>query len=291
MSDLHCLFLASDTPPDTWTERYGPAVVRAAEDAATRHAPTLAYSADGSRLGVVPVPDGQTGAERWRWAAAEAARLATSLKTEAVTLQAPEADAAHPLAEGFALGAYRFDRYRTGDAPPPAPVAQVHLPDGTEADTSSAVARAEATNAARDLVNLSPDEKMPADLADAMREGAEAAGLRVEVWDKARIEDEGLGGLLAVNRGSVDPPRFVVIEHAPDGTEADRPVVLVGKAVTYDTGGLSLKPTKNSMDKMKADMGGGAAVYGAMLGLASLRTPLRVIALIPMSDNRPGVRA
>ncbi|MEM1054030.1 MAG: leucyl aminopeptidase family protein [Bacteroidota bacterium] len=290
MSDLLCLFLHGDTP-DSWSS-YGPSVSRAAEDAATSRQPALFYPESGpSRVAIVPVPEAQKGDEAWRWAGASAARLAGSLKAESVTLEAPDADAASAVAEGFILGAYRFDRYRTGETPPAAPSVTVRLADGAEQDVEAAHARARATNAARDLVNLSPDEKMPADLAEAMREGAEAGGLAVEVWGKERIESEGMGGLLAVNRGSLDPPRFVVIEHAPEGHEDARPVVMVGKAVTYDTGGLSLKPTKNSMDKMKADMAGGAAVYGAMLGLAALQVPLRVIALIPMSDNRPGVRA
>lgn len=289
MSDLLCLFLDGDAPAD-WPERHGPGISTAAADAAASTQPAVVYGAEGQRIAVVPVADDLGAPERWRWAGAEAARLAGRIKADSVTFEAPDTDAASPLAEGFALGAYRFDRYRTADDLPAAATLAVRV-DGADADVSDALARAEATNAARDLVNLSPDEKMPADLAEAMRQGGEGAGLRAEVWDKDRIEQEGMGGLLAVNRGSLDPPRMVVLEHAPEGTAGDRPVVLVGKAVTYDTGGLSLKPTKNSMDKMKADMAGGAAVYGAMLALASTNVPLRVIALIPMSDNRPGQRA
>ncbi|HYE97117.1 MAG TPA: peptidase M17, partial [Rubricoccaceae bacterium] len=100
-----------------------------------------------------------------------------------------------------------------------------------------------------------------------------------------------MGGLLAINRGSLDPPAFVVIEHRPEGAENQRPVVLVGKAVTFDTGGLSLKPTPDSMDQMKADMAGGAAVAGAIIAAARLGLDRPVVALIPMTDNRPGERA
>src|SRR5690606_171098 len=134
----------------------------------------------------------------------------------------------------------------------------------------AAEVRSAATNRARDYVNLGPSETIPALLADLVRADAEAAGLRGEVWEKARIEEEGMGGLLGVNRGSLDPPRFVVLEWAPEGHAGDAPVVLIGKTVTYDTGGLSLKPTKDSMDKMKADMAGGAAVASAMVGVARL---------------------
>ncbi|MEL6616853.1 MAG: leucyl aminopeptidase family protein, partial [Bacteroidota bacterium] len=186
---------------------------------------------------------------------------------------------------------YRFDRYRTKPNAPPEATVSVRLPEGETADLDAARIRAEATNAARDLVNLSPHDKSPEKLAEAMREGSEGAGLRVEVWNEARIQEEQMGGLLAVNQGSLDPPRMVTIEHAPEVSGDEAPVVLVGKGVIYDTGGLSLKPTKNSMDKMKADMGGAAAVYGAMLALARLNVPVRVVALIPMTDNRPGVRA
>ncbi|MEM6286289.1 MAG: M17 family metallopeptidase, partial [Bacteroidota bacterium] len=163
--------------------------------------------------------------------------------------------------------------------------------EGAAEAVAAADHRAWATNWARDLVNLPPDAKMPAALADRVAEAASEMGVRVEVWDKARIEQEQMGGLLGVNRGSLDPPRFVTLEWAPAGTEADAPVVLVGKTVTYDTGGLSLKPTKDSMDKMKADMAGGAAVAGALVGAARLGLPVRVIGLLPMSDNRPGGRA
>ena len=296
MTDLLCLFLPADAEaaPDGWRDAYGDAVARAAADARTSKAVVVAYPREGAeaeRVAVVPLSEDREGAERWRWGGAAAAKRAARLRVGAVTLAAPDAGAADALAEGFRLGGYRFDRYRTAPDAPPAVELRVRLPDGGAADVSAAEARAAATNAARDLVNVTPADKMPADLAEAMREGAEAAGLRVEVWDRARIEEEGLGGLLAVNRGSVDPPRFVVVEHAPEGHRGEAPVVLVGKGVTYDTGGLSLKPTKDSMDKMKADMGGAAAVYGAMLGAAGLGLGLRLVALIPMTDNRPGVRA
>ena len=289
-ADLVCLFLDGDDPPAPWTDAFGPSIAPGAADASRQ--PAVIYPERGPRrVAIVALAEAVGGAERWRWAGAEAAKLAGSAKAESVVLVAPDAESAEAVAEGFALGAYRFDRYRTDEEAPPEASITVRVPEREAPDLDAAHARAWATNKARDTVNLSPDEKIPADLAELMREGAESVGLDVDVWEKERIESEGLGGLLAVNRGSVDPPRFVVIEHAPEGTASLRPVVLVGKAVTYDTGGLSLKPTKNSMDKMKADMAGGAAVYGAMLGLAKMTVPIRVVALIPMSDNRPGVRA
>ncbi|OZC02111.1 leucyl aminopeptidase family protein [Rubricoccus marinus] len=291
-ADLVCLFLDGEAAPEAWTEAYGSAAASAAADAAASGGPAAFYPAGGpTRVVIVPLAKEVEGAERWRWSGASAAAVASGVKAELVTLDAPDAASAEAALEGFLLGAYRFDRYRTKPDETPEAEVTVRIPEGATPDENAARVRAEATNAARDLVNMSPDEKMPADLADAMREGAQAVGLRVEVWDEERIEDEDMGGLLAVNRGSLDPARFVVIEHAPEAASGDGPVVLVGKGVTYDTGGLSLKPTKNSMDKMKADMGGSAAVYGAMLALARLDVPVHVIALIPMSDNRPGLRA
>ena len=97
-----------------------------------------------------------------------------------------------------------------------------------------------------------------------------------------------MGGLLAVNRGSVDPPTFSVLEWQPEHARNSRPIILVGKGVVFDTGGLSLKPTKGSMDSMKSDMAGAAAVIGAMEAVAKLELPLYVIGLIPATDNRPG---
>jgi leucyl aminopeptidase len=111
------------------------------------------------------------------------------------------------------------------------------------------------------------------------------------VWDRALIEEEGMGGLLAVNRGSTEPPTFTVLEWMPENRRNDHPVVLVGKGVTFDTGGLSLKPTLDSMDAMKSDMAGAAAVIGAMEAIARLELPLYVVGLVPASDNRPGENA
>ena len=283
---------------------FGDAFETALADARTAKGAAVLVREGGGprRLAVVDArePEGRRsqpdGLERWRWAAAEGARAAARVEAERVVVATPPgegAEVAAALVEGFRLGAYRFDRYRTAAAPPDAALAV--WTDGASDDGGGAVERAdiraEATNRARDYVNLAPDEKMPADLADRIAADAEAVGLRVEVWDKGRIEDEKMGGLLGVNRGSLDPPRFVILEWAPEGHEGDAPVVLVGKTVTYDTGGLSLKPTKDSMDKMKADMAGGAAVAGALLGAARLGLPVRVVGLLPMSDNRPGGRA
>ena len=280
--------------PEAWADAFGATYRAALDDARTTTSPAVVLrDGEGPKRLAVVVADTPEGDEGWRWAAAAAAGVADGLKLATVAIAAPDAASAAPLTEGFRLGAYRYDTYRTADAPPAIELAirLADASDGTRQLVADADVRAEVTSRARDFVNLPPDAKMPAALADLVEADARAAGLAVDVWDEARVEAEGMGGILGVNRGSLDPARFVVIEHAPDGRGGDAPVVLVGKTVTYDTGGLSLKPTKDSMDKMKADMAGGAAVAGALLGAARLGLDVRVIGLLPMSDNRPGGRA
>jgi len=278
----------SEQPPDSWQERFGDAVDRAAEDARTTKKAAMFYAADGARACVVVASEEDDEARRI--AAAKGAAEALALKAETVAIAADKDETIGACVEGFVLGAYRYLRYKTEeDAQWPGPAKLMVVADeGADSAIRTARIHAETTNLARDLVNRSPDETTPQGLGMLAKEAGEAVGLRVEVWDKPRIEAEGMGGLLAVNRGSVQPPAFIVIEHKPKGAVNAQPVVLVGKAVTFDTGGLSLKPTKDSMDHMKMDMAGGAVVIGAMVALARLGLPLHVIALIPSTDNRPG---
>ena len=291
-ADALVLLVQADGPT-AWADRWGRPYATALADAqATQQAQVVAQDGDAPRRLIVVAADAPEGDEGWRWAAAKAAGIARSLKLETVTVAVPPeapASTSAAITEGFGLGVYAYTRYRTGaDAP--------DLDWSLDAPTehADAIRRAltlvESTALARDLVNRSPDEKLPPEMADLVEEAAQAAGLEVDVWDRERIEAEGMGGLLGVARGSVDPPRFVVLRWTPEGADGP-PVVLVGKTVVYDTGGLSLKPTKGSMDKMKADMAGGAAVVGAMTACARLGLDVPVIALLPMSDNRPGVKA
>ena len=113
------------------------------------------------------------------------------------------------------------------------------------------------------------------------------AGFSVTVLDKEEITKMKMGGLLSVNLGSIEPPTFTIMEYKPANAVNKKPYVLVGKGVVYDTGGMSLKPTPNSMDSMKCDMAGGAAVGGAMYAIAKAKLPVHVIALVPATDNRP----
>ena len=138
---------------------------------------------------------------------------------------------------------------------------------------------------ARDLANEPSNVATPEYLAERARSIAEKYGMRCDVLDRAAIEAEGLTGLATVGRSASNEPRFIVLEHRKGGDEA--PVVLVGKAVTFDSGGISIKPTAG-MEDMKFDMSGGAAVLGAMEAVGALDLPLNVVALVPATENLPG---
>ncbi len=149
----------------------------------------------------------------------------------------------------------------------------------------------EATCKARDLVNEPVNILNATDLADAFHKMGKEAGFKVEIYNKKKIVELKMGGLLSVNAGSVDEPTFTIMEYKPKKAKNKKPFVLIGKGVTYDTGGLSLKPTANSMDMMKCDMAGGAAVGAAMYAIAKAKLNVHVIGLVPATDNRPGFNA
>ncbi len=284
---------------------FGGTVRRAAPDfSGESDTSVLLYPEIGSarRVALLGLGDADGfGAESLRTAAAVGAKLASSSKVETVGIALGDwpgmelEPAALALVEGFLLGTYRFDRYFTEKEIPTA-VTRLVL-QTTEND--KAVRRgaergrivSEAVSTARDLVNLSPNDKTPTLFAKAMEKSAKKYGYLASVWERDLIEEEQMGGLLAVNAGSQEPPTFTVLEWMPDNRRNERPIVLIGKGVVYDTGGLSLKPTLNSMDAMKSDMAGAAAVIGAVEAIARMELPLYVIGLIPATDNRPGEAA
>jgi leucyl aminopeptidase len=245
----------------------------------------------------------RTGFEPLRMAAGRAARGAAKAGARALAIAVPAgagevAAAARAAAEGALLGAYAFRRYKSRkDAPRGLARVQVAVPGGGAAPrvVKDAVAlageRAAAVAWARDLVNLGPADCTPSHLAGAARELARGAGLRVEVRGPREIAALGMGMFLGVTRGSAEPPRLVTVSYAPRGAAARRPpVVLVGKAITFDSGGLSLKPTE-SMVTMNTDMAGSAAVLGAMSVIARLRPAFPVHAVLGACENMPGGRA
>lgn len=202
--------------------------------------------------------------------------------------------AGEAFAEGALLGLYRFDHYRgspDSDAEPKKTLARLTL---VEKDASHAKALrdgvkagaivAECTNMTRDWQAYSSGEAAPAEYGKRAQKLAKEHGLKVEVFDKKKIESLGMGGLLAVAQGSVREPRFVILEHKPAKPKGT--VVLVGKGITFDSGGISIKPSAN-MEDMKMDKSGASAVAGAVLAAKRLDVPLHVVALMPFTDNLP----
>ena len=196
------------------------------------------------------------------------------------------------LAEGIALSNYQFLKYKTGEKEANS-LKEISILNReikeTEIEELNAIC--EAVFLARDLVNEPQSYLDAPKLASEMRKMGKNAGFKVEVLNKSQIEALKMGGLLAVNMGSQIPPTFTIMEHKPAKARNKKPVVLVGKGVVYDTGGLSLKPTPNSMDTMKCDMAGAAAVSCAMYAIAKAELNVHVIALVPATDNRPGENA
>lgn len=191
--------------------------------------------------------------------------------------------------EGLVLGSYRFLRYFGDKKEKKHPLKSIILVseklDKQELNILQNLN--EAVYFVRDMINEPSSFMNAVQFSKAVRQLGESAGFSVEVFNKKKIESLRMGGLLGVNKGSIDPPTFTVMEWMPDNAVNKNPVVLVGKGVVFDTGGLSLKQTINSMDTMKSDMSGAAAVAGAIYAVARSKIPVKVIGLLPATDNRP----
>jgi leucyl aminopeptidase len=192
------------------------------------------------------------------------------------------------VTEGLALGNYQFLKYRSTADTEKNTLHKIEvLSEGiSKKEIEFLQVQAEAIYLSRDLVNEPLSYLTAVQLGKEIQKAGKEAGFKVEVFNKAKIETLKMGGLLAVNKGSIDPPVFVVMEYKPKGAVNKHPYVFVGKGVVYDTGGLSLKPNDGMMT-MKCDMGGAAAVVGAMYGIAKAELPVWVIGLTPCTDNRP----
>lgn len=195
------------------------------------------------------------------------------------------------FAEGIVLGNYKFLKYFSDADKKASALTHIDIAGSDKKEIKQANAVLKGVFSARDLVNEPVNFLTAKQLAKELQERLENAGAHVEVFGKKKIEALKMGGLLAVNSGSQDPPSFSIIEYKPENASNKKPLVLVGKGVVYDTGGLSLKPTAGSMDSMKSDMGGAAAVIGALEAVALAKLPVHVIGLIPATDNRPGEKA
>ncbi len=249
----------------------------------------------GERLGsprVVVVGVGEAGsAEDWRAAGRAAAEEAGRARRAAV---APPDDATKDqvcaLVEGIGVGAYRFDDFRTDEAKkkPAIERATVHSAAVRAADLASVDATVDAVNAARDLCNTPANHLTPTTLADRARGlGKEIDGLKVTVLERRQLQRLGAGALLSVARGSAEPPVMIVMRYTPkQNAKPDTVLGLVGKAVTFDTGGISIKPS-SGMEEMKMDMGGGAAVIEGAGLVARLGLPIETLAIVPATENMP----
>jgi len=201
--------------------------------------------------------------------------------------------AARLYAEGLTLSAYQFTKYRSDAKKITYSLKTIAFTrqSATVKDVEQLGVVTEAIYRARTLVNEPLNYLTATQLAKEIAQLGKEAGFKVTTLQKAQIEKEKMGGILAVNRGGILPPTFTVMEYKSRKALNKAPIVLVGKGIVYDTGGLSLKPTPASMDRMKSDMSGAALVSGTMYAIAKMQLPLHVIALVPATENRPGENA
>jgi leucyl aminopeptidase len=234
--------------------------------------------------------------EAYRKAGSKIGGMINAAKATNVTIADAIGDKGNTLAfaEGMALGNYQFLQYRQKDSKNVSnSLKEINIQSkkvkADEVEELQIVI--DATCKARTLVNEPVNHLNAVQLAEEFEKMGKEAGFKVEVLNKAKITALKMGGLLAVNLGSIDPPTFTIMEWKPKKAKNKKPYVLVGKGVVYDTGGLSLKPTANSMDEMKCDMAGGAVVGCTMYAIAKANLPIHVIGLVPATDNRPGMNA
>lgn len=227
-----------------------------------------------------------------RRAAGAAARAVTNAASVALALPADTPELVRAVLEGYRLGGYTFTRYKSGGTPSGPAEIVVLSPTARRKEAVAAFEDAkvvaDAVIATRDWVNTPPADLTPALFADEITAAAKAAGIEVEVHDEKRLAKLGCGGILAVGQGSAAPPRLVELDHHPEGATVH--LALVGKGITFDSGGLWIKPAA-SMPTMKEDMAGAAAVVQAVLAVARLGLPLRVTAYAALAENMVGEAA
>ncbi len=211
------------------------------------------------------------------------------IKEVTIVDTADQSEIALGLAEGMALGNYQFIKYRKDHKKEENSITGINIVSKklTSAKVEALANVVDAVCRARTLVNEPVNHLTATMLADEFSKLGKKAGFKVTVLNKSKIKALKMGGLLSVNLGSKQPPTFTIMEWKPKNAKNKNPYVLIGKGVVYDTGGLSLKPTPNSMDYMKSDMAGAAAVACTMYAIAKNKMPVHVIALVPATDNRP----
>jgi leucyl aminopeptidase len=231
----------------------------------------------------------------WRRAAARAAKEAGTIWAEEVDFLLPSFGDTQrivgPIAQGALMSSYHFNKYRSDDRRS-LPLRSFNLVKPGLRKTSQMARQVRIAHQlikgvflARDLVNEPPSRTTASYLAEQAVKHCRGPRIKVEVWNKKKIQSMGLAGLLAVNQGSIEEPRFIIIQYQPRG-KARKKVALIGKGITFDSGGLSLKSPK-AMETMKLDMAGAAAVIGAMSVIRDLDPQVQVTGYIPTTDNLP----
>lgn len=234
--------------------------------------------------------------EDWRKVGAIGQRLAQSQRSKSVAWFMESLEGATKLApallEGFLLASYRFSKYKSANERPnvkqtvifAAPLLKNSAKWNKSIEKVTQIAHG--VHLARDMVNEPPSVSTPSYLAGEARKLSRMKGMKVEVWGPVKIKALKMNGLVAVSRGSEEEPRFIKLSYRPAG-KPKKKIALVGKGLTFDSGGLSLKPAK-SMETMKLDMSGGAAVIGALRTVAALQPQVQVTGYVPSSENMPG---
>lgn len=239
-------------------------------------------------LGKEPVGDNEV-----RLLAAKAGRFAIGAKASSLALEVPAVSGSErAAAEGVVLGSYRFTKYLTGDRLPKVQLEKVTLLVSSkvskEAKDAAVVGQqvGEAVCIARDLVNEPPNELYPEKLAAAAVEMCKSRGLQVTVLDRPALEKKGMKLIIAVGRGSRRDPRLIHMIYKPEGAPAKKKVVFIGKGLTFDTGGICIKPAPG-MEEMKGDMGGAANVIALMAAVAAVKPTIEVHGIIGSAENMP----
>jgi leucyl aminopeptidase len=204
-------------------------------------------------------------------------------------------EVAQVMAEGAILGSYQFTVYRSESTNKDVTALSVLAPQKSQLRQLTegirrGVATADATVFVRDLCNHPSNVMTPSKIAHEAKAVAKDTGVSVKILEHKDMEELGMGALLGVAKGSHEPPKFIILQYHGAKKKDERPVVLVGKTITFDTGGISLKPAEN-MEQMKADMTGGAEVLAAIRAAARLKLPLNLISILPVAENMPGGRA
>ena len=210
---------------------------------------------------------------------------------ESITVENIEKDtiSTYDFLEGLSLGNYTFDNHKSKKEKEKE--LTIYVYNNNDKNIAEIESIANSVRLTKDLVNTPFSHLKATDLARLAKKAGEESGFKTTIYNKKKIQSLKMGGILAVNQGSIDEPTFSILEWKPKNAKNTKPIVLVGKGIVYDTGGLSLKATKNGMEFMKVDMAGAGTVIGAMHAIATNKIPKHVIGLVPATDNRPSGNA